>query len=225
LLNRPLRTHRPGRCLMDGVVDFCAASPRCPAVVGVCDGFVGNRRLAQRWQAGRKLLFRGLAAAAVRLPDRSQNSGMPMGPFAMVRSRRPSIAAFAPQDSGHQFGRSADALCESLPLRQKTKKPRAITNTGPAPRAPRPDPEVRATYRRNPAAAGRNDAPSATSKSFERNDVADYQRGRAMLEEDRARPSYIDVICSTATLAESPGSARVLRRPVGPQAIKWPAVI
>src|SRR5258707_222302 len=52
---------------------------KVPAVVGVCDGFVGNRMLAQRGKQAGKLLFEG-ALPQQADPGRAK-FGMPLGPF------------------------------------------------------------------------------------------------------------------------------------------------
>jgi 3-hydroxyacyl-CoA dehydrogenase len=54
---------------------------KVPAVVGVCDGFVGNRMLAQRGKQAEKLLFEG--ALPQQVDAVVTKFGMPMGPFAM----------------------------------------------------------------------------------------------------------------------------------------------
>ncbi len=54
---------------------------KVPAVVGVCDGFVGNRMLAQRGKQSEKLLFEG--ALPQQVDAVVTKFGMPMGLFAM----------------------------------------------------------------------------------------------------------------------------------------------
>src|SRR5436305_1797275 len=53
---------------------------KVPALVGVCDGFVGNRMLAQRGKQAENLLFEG--ALPQQVDAVVTKFGMPMGPFA-----------------------------------------------------------------------------------------------------------------------------------------------
>ena len=54
---------------------------KVPVVVGVCDGFVGNRMLAARGKQAEKFLFEG--ALPQQVDAVLTKFGMPMGPFAM----------------------------------------------------------------------------------------------------------------------------------------------
>src|SRR5260370_1684051 len=61
---------------------------KVPAVVGVCDGFVGNRMLAQRGKQAAKLLFAG--ALPQQVEAGVTKFGIPMGTF-----RIPDLAGLA----------------------------------------------------------------------------------------------------------------------------------
>ena len=54
---------------------------KVPVVAGVCDGFIGNRMLAQRQRPAMQLLLEG--ATPQQIDDVHTNFGMPMGPFQM----------------------------------------------------------------------------------------------------------------------------------------------
>src|SRR6185369_16202008 len=61
--------------------EIAKVTSRPQDVVGVCDGFVGNRMLAQRGKQAEKLLFEG--ALPQQVDAVVTKFGMPMGPFAM----------------------------------------------------------------------------------------------------------------------------------------------
>src|SRR4029077_20988052 len=112
---------------------------KVPAVVGVCDGFVGNRMLAQRIKESDKLLFEG--ALPQQVDAVVTKFGMPMGPFAMGDLAGLDIAWRSRKDRGIK-SEIADALCEAGRFGQKTGRGYYKYEAGS--RAPLPDPEVEA---------------------------------------------------------------------------------
>ncbi|HUN95435.1 MAG TPA: 3-hydroxyacyl-CoA dehydrogenase NAD-binding domain-containing protein, partial [Bradyrhizobium sp.] len=110
---------------------------KVPAVVGVCDGFVGNRMLAQRGKQAEKLLFEG--ALPQQVDAVVTKFGMPMGPFAMGDLAGLDIGWRSRKDRGIK-SEIADALCEAGRFGQKTGKGYYKYEGGS--RAPLPDPEV-----------------------------------------------------------------------------------
>ena len=92
---------------------------KVPAVVGVCDGFVGNRMLAQRGKQSEKLLFEG--ALPQQVDAVVTKFGMPMGPFAMGRSGRPRYRLALAQGPRHQVGNRRRAV-RSRPLRPEDRQ-------------------------------------------------------------------------------------------------------
>src|SRR5229473_541245 len=106
-----------------------------PAVVGVCDGFVGNRMLAQRGKQAEKLLFEG--ALPQQVDAVVTKFGMPMGPFAMGDLAGLDIGWRSRKDRGIK-SEIADALCEAGRFGQKTGKGYYKYEGGS--RAPLPDP-------------------------------------------------------------------------------------
>jgi 3-hydroxyacyl-CoA dehydrogenase len=110
---------------------------KVPAVVGVCDGFVGNRMLAQRGKQSEKLLFEG--ALPQQVDAVVTKFGMPMGPFAMGDLAGLDIGWRSRKDRGIK-SEIADALCEAGRFGQKTGKGYYKYEAGS--RSALPDPEV-----------------------------------------------------------------------------------
>jgi 3-hydroxyacyl-CoA dehydrogenase len=110
---------------------------KVPVVVGVCDGFVGNRMLAARIAESDKLLFEG--ALPQQVDAAVTRFGMPMGPFAMLDLAGLDIGWRSRKDRGITSD-IADALCEAGRFGQKTGKGYYRYESGS--RAPLPDPEV-----------------------------------------------------------------------------------
>ncbi|MGY4412687.1 3-hydroxyacyl-CoA dehydrogenase [Bradyrhizobium sp. LB7.1] len=102
---------------------------KVPAVVGVCDGFVGNRMLAQRGKQSEKLLFEG--ALPQQVDAVVTKFGMPMGPFAMGDLAGLSISAGARARTAASSPRSRTRSAK--PVASARRPARAITSTKPAP--------------------------------------------------------------------------------------------
>src|SRR5260370_22611375 len=75
---------------------------KVPAVVGVCDGFVGNRMLAQRGKQSEKLLFEG--ALPQQVDAVVTKFGMPMVPFPIRDLAGLDIGCRPPKDPGLETG-------------------------------------------------------------------------------------------------------------------------
>ena len=166
-------------------------------VVGVCDGFVGNRMLfAYRRQAD-FLLEEGSLPQQV---DRAlRDFGMAMGPFQTgdlagldiswrIRKR---LAATRPK--GLRYSPIADRLCEMGRLGQKTGAGWYRYEKGS--RTPVPDPEVDALVKSVSAELGVTRRDITDEEIVERCLGALVNEGALILEEGlAARPSDIDVI-------------------------------
>jgi 3-hydroxyacyl-CoA dehydrogenase len=166
-------------------------------VVGVCDGFVGNRMLyAYRRQAD-FLLEEGALPAQV---DRAlREFGMAMGPFQIgdlagldigwrVRKRQ---AATRPKEL--RYSPIADRLCEMGRFGQKTGAGWYRYEKGS--RAPVPDPEVEALVRAVSAELGFKRREITDGEIVERCFGALVNEGALLLEEGiAARAGDIDVI-------------------------------
>ena len=109
---------------------------KVPVVVGVCDGFVGNRMLAARGKQAEKFLFEG--ALPQQVDAVLTKFGMPMGPFAMGDLAGLDIGWRSRQDRGIK-SEIADAICEAGRFGQKTGKGYYKYEAGS--RSPLPDPE------------------------------------------------------------------------------------
>jgi len=163
---------------------------KVPAVVGVCDGFVGNRMLAQRGKQAEKLLFEG--ALPQQVDAVVTKFGMPMGPFAMGDLAGLDIGWRSRKDRGIK-SEIADALCEAGRFGQKTGKGYYKYEAGS--RAPLPDPEVEKLIDETLQRLGRKRRAVSDEEILERMMYPMINEGARILEEKiAARPGDIDVI-------------------------------
>ncbi|QQN65132.1 enoyl-CoA hydratase/isomerase family protein [Bradyrhizobium diazoefficiens] len=163
---------------------------KVPAVVGVCDGFVGNRMLAQRGKQAEKLLFEG--ALPQQVDAVVTKFGMPMGPFAMGDLAGLDIGWRSRKDRGIK-SEIADALCEAGRFGQKTGKGYYKYEQGS--RAPLPDPEVEKLIDETLLRLGRKKRIVSDDEILERMMYPMINEGAKILEEGiAARPSDIDVV-------------------------------
>ena len=163
---------------------------KVPAVVGVCDGFVGNRMLAQRGKQAEKLLFEG--ALPQQVDAVVTKFGMPMGPFAMSDLAGLDIGWRSRKDRGIK-SEIADALCEAGRFGQKTGKGYYKYEAGS--RAPLPDPEVEKLIDETLLRLGRKKRVVSDEEILERMMYPMINEGAKILEEGiAARPSDIDVV-------------------------------
>src|SRR5260221_549641 len=163
---------------------------KVPAVVGVCDGFVGNRMLAQRIKESDKLLFEG--ALPQQVDAVVTKFGMPMGPFAMADLAGLDIGWRSRKDRGIK-SEIEDALCEAGRFGQKTGKGYYKYEGGS--RAPMPDPEVEKLIDETLTRLGRKRRAISDEEILERMMYPMINEGARILEEGIAtRPGDIDVI-------------------------------
>jgi 3-hydroxyacyl-CoA dehydrogenase len=163
---------------------------KVPAVVGVCDGFVGNRMLAQRGKQAEKLLFEG--ALPQQVDAVVTKFGMPMGPFAMGDLAGLDIGWRSRKDRGIK-SEIADALCEAGRFGQKTGKGYYKYEQGS--RAAMPDPEVEKLIDETLQRLGRKRRTVSDDEILERMMYPMINEGARILEEKvAARSSDIDVI-------------------------------
>jgi len=163
---------------------------KVPAVVGVCDGFVGNRMLAQRGKQAEKLLFEG--ALPQQVDAVVTKFGMPMGPFAMGDLAGLDIGWRSRKDRGIK-SEIADALCEAGRFGQKTGKGYYKYEQGS--RAPLPDPEVETLIDQTLTRLGRRRRAVSDEEILERMMYPMINEGAKILAEGiAARPSDIDVV-------------------------------
>jgi 3-hydroxyacyl-CoA dehydrogenase len=163
---------------------------KVPVIVGVCDGFVGNRMLAARIKESDKLLFEG--ALPRQVDAVVAGSGMPMGPFAMLDLAGLDIGWRSRKDRGIK-SEIADALCEAGRFGQKTGKGYYRYDAGS--RAPLPDPEVEKLILDTCARLGVKRRDVSDEEILERMNFPMVNEGARILEEGiAARPSDIDVV-------------------------------
>lgn len=163
---------------------------KVPVVVGVCDGFVGNRMLAQRGKQSEKLLFEG--ALPQQVDAVVTKFGMPMGPFAMGDLAGLDIGWRSRKDRGIK-SEIADALCEAGRYGQKTGKGYYKYEAGS--RAALPDPEVEKLIDETLLRLGRKKRIVSDDEILERMMYPMINEGAKILEEGiAARPSDIDVV-------------------------------
>jgi 3-hydroxyacyl-CoA dehydrogenase len=163
---------------------------KVPAVVGVSDGFVGNRMLAARSKQSEKLLFEG--ALPQQVDAVVTKFGMPMGPFAMGDLAGLDIGWRSRQDRGIKSP-IADALYEAGRHGQKTGKGYYKYEAGS--RAALPDPEVEKLINDTCRSLGLTRRVVSDEEILERMMYPMINEGARILEEKVAsKPSDIDVI-------------------------------
>jgi 3-hydroxyacyl-CoA dehydrogenase len=168
---------------------------KVPVVVGVCDGFVGNRMLHQYAREAQFLLEEGALPQDV---DRVlYNYGLAMGPFTMNDlagldvSWRIRRAKGIPK--GVRYCAIADRLCEEGRFGQKTRNGWYLYEEGS--RVPVPDPYVEELIRKEAERNGIERREITDDEILERCLYPLVNEGAKILEEGFAqRASDIDVI-------------------------------
>ncbi|TKT70741.1 3-hydroxyacyl-CoA dehydrogenase [Afipia massiliensis] len=163
---------------------------KVPVVVGVCDGFVGNRMLAARGKQAEKFLFEG--ALPQQVDAVVTKFGIPMGPFAMGDLAGLDIGWRSRKDRGIK-SEIADAICEAGRFGQKTGKGYYKYEGGS--RSPLPDPEIDKLIEETTAKLGLKRRQISDDEILERMMYPMINEGARILEEKiAARPSDIDVV-------------------------------
>jgi len=171
-------------------VNIAKKIAKVPVVVGVCDGFVGNRMLAARGKQAEKFLFEG--ALPQQVDAVLTKFGMPMGPFAMGDLAGLDIGWRSRKDRGIK-SEIADAICEAGRFGQKTGKGYYKYEAGS--RAPLPDPEIEKLIEETTTKMGLKRRQISDDEIFERLMYPMINEGARILEEKIAqRPSDIDVV-------------------------------
>jgi 3-hydroxyacyl-CoA dehydrogenase len=165
---------------------------KVPVIVGVCDGFVGNRMLARRSQESERLLLEG--ASPREIDDAVMGFGFPMGPCAMADLVGLDVGWRVRQARGTKAF-AADALYNAGRLGQKNG--RGFYRYEAGARAPVPDAEAEQLIADAAKQAGvaRRNSKIATEEIIERMIFPLINEGARILEEGIAqRPGDIDVI-------------------------------
>ena len=142
-----LEVVRGARTGADVIATCMAAAQRIgkiPVLVGVCEGFVGNRMLTGYWREAGFLLEEG--ATPQQIDGALTRFGMAMGPLAMADLAGMDInwatrKRLAPTRPAHlRYSKVADRICEQGRFGQKTRA--GYYRYEPGSREPLPDPVV-----------------------------------------------------------------------------------
>jgi 3-hydroxyacyl-CoA dehydrogenase len=169
---------------------------KVPVMVGVCDGFVGNRMLAKRSREVFFLLEEGALPWQV---DRVlRDFGFPMGPFAMAdlagldvgwRNRKAKLASLTPREQQCDI---LDQVCVQGRYGQKTG---AGFYRYDEKRNPTPDPEIENLIIEHSAKRGIARRAISDDEILERAMYAMVNEGAKILEEGiAARPHDVDIV-------------------------------
>ncbi len=184
-----------------GVIATCMAMGRrigkLPVLVGVCDGFVGNRMVAQYAREAEFLLEEGATPAQV--DGALHRFGLAMGRFAMSDLAGLDISwasrkRAAPTRPAHlRYSKVADRLCEMGRLGQKAGA--GFYRYEPGARTPLPDPVVQQVIEDCAKEAGIERRTISDDEIVERTIYALINEGAKVLEDGIAqRASDIDLI-------------------------------
>ncbi len=179
------------------VMDLSARLGKIGVLVGICDGFVGNRMLGPYTREARFLLEEGCLPQEV---DKAiYDFGFPMGPFAMgdlagldvswrIRKRQR-----AERPSNLRYSHIADRLCERGRFGQKTGA--GWYRYEPGSRTPIPDPEVEEVILQASRDAGIERRAFTAEEIVARCLYPLINEGARILEEGIAiRPGDVDVV-------------------------------
>ncbi len=163
---------------------------KVPALVGVCDGFVGNRMLHKRGEQAQRLLLEG--ALPQQVDKVLFDFGFPMGPFAMGDLAGLDVGWRIRQARGMKDP-IADPLCDAGRFGQKTGAGYYLYEGGS--RFPTPDPEVDRIIGEASKAAGIERREIPDDEILQRCIYPMINEAAKILEEAIAiRPSDIDVV-------------------------------
>ncbi len=170
---------------------------KIPVLVGVCEGFVGNRMLTGYWREAGFLLEEG--ASPQQIDGALTRFGMAMGPLAMADLAGMDInwatrKRLAPTRPAHlRYSKVADRICELGRFGQKTQA--GYYRYEPGSRQPLPDPVVDGIIETCAREAGIARRPVSDEEIVERCMLALANEGARIIEEGIAqRASDVDVV-------------------------------
>ncbi|HEY9275423.1 3-hydroxyacyl-CoA dehydrogenase family protein, partial [Achromobacter sp.] len=170
---------------------------KIPVLVGVCEGFVGNRMLTGYWREAGFLLEEG--ASPQQIDGALTRFGMAMGPLAMADLAGMDInwatrKRLAPTRPAHlRYSKVADRICELGRFGQKTQA--GYYRYEPGSRQPLPDPVVDGIIEACAREAGIARRPVSDEEIVERCMLALANEGARIIEEGIAqRASDVDVV-------------------------------
>ncbi len=169
---------------------------KVPVLVGVCDGFVGNRMLGERSREHGFLLQEG--ALPQQVDKVLYDFGFPMGPFAVGdlagldvgwRNRKSRLDRLSPRERANNL---LDQICELGRYGQKTG---AGFYKYDEKRNPSPDPLIEELIIKQSKECGINRRPIDEQEILERSLYSMINEGAKILEEGIvARPADIDIV-------------------------------
>jgi 3-hydroxyacyl-CoA dehydrogenase len=169
---------------------------KVPVMVGVCDGFVGNRMLAKRQREAMFLLEEG--ALPWQVDKVVRDFSFPMGPFAMAdlagldvgwRNRKSKLDKLTPRERACDI---LDQICEKGRYGQKTG---AGFYRYDEKRNPSPDPEIESLIVAHAGRVGMKRRVISDDEILERCLYSMVNEGARILEEGvAARPHDIDIV-------------------------------
>jgi 3-hydroxyacyl-CoA dehydrogenase len=178
-------------------MDLARRIGKLPVLVGVCDGFVGNRMVAQYAREAEFLLEEG--ATPQQVDGALQKFGLAMGRFAMSDLAGLDISwssrkrAAATRSAHLRYSKVADRLCEAGRFGQKTGAGFYRYEAGS--RTPLPDPAVQQVIEDCAREAGIARRAISDEEIVERTIYALVNEGAKVLEDGIAqRASDIDLI-------------------------------
>jgi len=185
-----VRTKKTSKTVMASCMALAKRIGKIPAMVGVCEGFVGNRILHRRSEQSTNLIMEGALPQDV---DRVLfDFGLPMGPFAMSDLAGNDVGWRIRQGKG-TTSPVADAICELGRFGQKTGSGYYLYKEGS--RTPTPDPIVEDIIMKASKDAGIERKEISDDEILKRCIYPMINEGAKILEEGIAsRPSDIDVI-------------------------------
>ena len=185
-----VRTKKTSASVMATCMALAKKIGKVPAMVGVCEGFVGNRMLAKRGEQASQLILEGAKLEDV---DRVlYDFGFPMGPFAMSDLAGNDVGWRIRQGKGVKSA-VADAICELGRFGQKTGNGYYHYEKGS--RTPQPDPIVEEIIVKAARDAGINRRQVSDEEILKRCIYPMINEAAKILEEGIAtRASDIDVI-------------------------------
>ena len=195
-----VRGAKSGKDVVATTMKLARTLAKVPVLVGVCDGFVGNRMIFQYSREAEFLLEEG--ALPWQVDKALQDWGLAMGPFAMSDMAgndvgwriRKQQAATRPND--RRYSHLADRICEQGRYGQKTNAGWYRYEKGS--RTPLPDPEIEKLILAESKRLGIERKPISDEEIVKRTLYALVNEGAKLLEEGIAlRPSDIDVIYLT----------------------------
>lgn len=178
-------------------MDFAQRIGKIPVLVGVCEGFVGNRMLTGYWREAGFLLEEG--ASPQQIDSALTRFGMAMGPLAMADLAGMDInwatrKRLAPTRPAHlRYSKVADRICERGRFGQKTGAGYYRYEAGS--RVPLPDPVVDEIILECAREAGIERREISDEEIVERCMLALVNEGAQIIDEGIVqRASDIDVV-------------------------------